>query len=262
MVDYHVHTTFSDGEKTPEEVINLAVSLGIEKLAITDHFDAFDPGLSRDQKTTGELLRHFDKIRNLAAGSSITVYCGIETCTDESGHLRVERECKSACDIIITSPHYIEGSYPFRRGEYFCDAYWQAYKKKLLLMAEGEGDVLGHPEGYLPIGPMLGEGTTYEGRQEICRKISESYFDPPFIQELGKRLKKSGKAYELHGATKTPREWVVEALAKQGVLFSPGSDTHNVNILGKNERAMELVKKYNLHLYEPGRGCTSRNNNR
>ncbi|HBD00851.1 MAG TPA: PHP domain-containing protein, partial [Lachnoclostridium sp.] len=35
MVDYHVHTTFSDGEKTPEEVINLAVSLGIEKLAIT-----------------------------------------------------------------------------------------------------------------------------------------------------------------------------------------------------------------------------------
>lgn len=258
MIDYHVHTTFSDGEKTPEEVISLAVSLGIEKLAITDHFDVFDPGLSGKHKTAGELFRHFDAIKSAAEGKPITVCCGVETCTDEYGSLRMDRECIAACDLIITSPHYIEGSYPFQRGEYFCDAYWQAYKKKLLLMAEGEGDVLGHPEGYLPIGPMLGEGTTYEGRQEICRRISESYFDLPFIRELGKRLKKSGKAYELHGATNTPREWVVEALAEQGILFSSGSDAHAVNILGKNERAMELAEKYNLRLYEPGSGHTGR----
>ncbi|PJJ27292.1 PHP domain-containing protein [Lacrimispora celerecrescens] len=258
MVDYHVHTTFSDGERTPKEVIDLAVALGIEKLAITDHFDVYDPGLSGHQKTTGELLRHFDRIRNLAGGKPITVYCGIETCTDEYGHLRIDRECLSACDLIITSPHYIEGDYPFRQGVYFCDAYWLAYKKKLLMMAAGEGHVLGHPEGYLPIGPMLVEGTTYEGRQEICRSISVEYFDPAFIQELGEQLKKSGKAYELHGATKTPREWVVEALAKQDILFSPGSDAHAVNILGKNERAMELVKKYNLKLYEPEHGRTCR----
>lgn len=35
--DLHVHTTASDGKLTPEEVIRLAVELGLEGLAITDH---------------------------------------------------------------------------------------------------------------------------------------------------------------------------------------------------------------------------------
>lgn len=44
-IDTHVHTTCSDGRKTAEEVIELASSLGIRLLAITDHdtLDAY-PG--------------------------------------------------------------------------------------------------------------------------------------------------------------------------------------------------------------------------
>lgn len=37
MIDLHAHTRESDGEKTPEELIDLAISKGIEALAITDH---------------------------------------------------------------------------------------------------------------------------------------------------------------------------------------------------------------------------------
>lgn len=37
MIDLHTHTTGSDGEKTPEELIDLAISKKITALAITDH---------------------------------------------------------------------------------------------------------------------------------------------------------------------------------------------------------------------------------
>ena len=35
--DMHVHTTYSDGQYTPTEIITLANSLGVEVLSKTDH---------------------------------------------------------------------------------------------------------------------------------------------------------------------------------------------------------------------------------
>ena len=37
MIDLHVHTKASDGEKSPEELIDLAISKNIKAIAITDH---------------------------------------------------------------------------------------------------------------------------------------------------------------------------------------------------------------------------------
>lgn len=37
MIDLHTHTRESDGEKTPEELIDLAISKNIKVLAITNH---------------------------------------------------------------------------------------------------------------------------------------------------------------------------------------------------------------------------------
>lgn len=44
VADLHVHTTFSDGAYSPDEVLNLAETAGLEILAITDHdsVSAFD----------------------------------------------------------------------------------------------------------------------------------------------------------------------------------------------------------------------------
>ena len=37
MFDLHIHTTFSDGQYTPEEIVKLAADAGITVLSITDH---------------------------------------------------------------------------------------------------------------------------------------------------------------------------------------------------------------------------------
>ncbi|MEG1206618.1 MAG: PHP domain-containing protein [Angelakisella sp.] len=250
MIDYHIHTTFSDGERSAREIIDLAREQGLQRIAITDHFDPSDLHQSNAGVTVDQLAEHFADIRSYSSGQDIIVYCGIETCMSDDGLLTLPEGCRELCDIIITSPHFLDRALPCVKGEYMNDAYWQAYKVKLLHMAAGEGDVLGHPEGYLPLKPMLDDGTTYLSRQQICRDISERYFDELFVDRLGDALVRSGKAYELHGATSTPREWVVEALHRKGVTFSVGSDAHAVNILGGNSRAMQLVKKYGLRLIQ------------
>ncbi|MCI6276291.1 MAG: PHP domain-containing protein [Clostridium sp.] len=37
MYDFHMHTTFSDGSKTPKEIFHMAKELGFKALSITDH---------------------------------------------------------------------------------------------------------------------------------------------------------------------------------------------------------------------------------
>ncbi len=251
MVDYHIHTNFSDGEVDYKTVIDLAAKKGLEAIAITDHFDKNDSNLRNQFATEEELLKHFSNIKEYAAGKPVKVFCGVETCTDFDGRLNLSERIQKICDVIITSPHYVEYDAHVEQEDYFNKAYWDAYKQKLLHMAAGKGDVLGHPEGYLPIGKFGTGNTTYESRQKICREICERFFDRDFIDELGNRLVKSQKSYELHCATFTPRETVISRLAEKGVTFSIGSDAHAMNILGETEWAYKMVRKYNLILYQP-----------
>ncbi len=73
-IDTHVHTTCSDGLKTVAEVIELAASLDIRLLAITDH------------DTVGAYPEAFD----LAKRHRISLVSGVELSTkDEDGHREV-----------------------------------------------------------------------------------------------------------------------------------------------------------------------------
>lgn len=45
MIDLHTHSTFSDGSLTPEELVDLAVEVGLSGMALTDH-DSTD-GIAR-----------------------------------------------------------------------------------------------------------------------------------------------------------------------------------------------------------------------
>lgn len=56
--DLHCHTTSSDGTTSPEEIVKLAVSIGLSGLSITDHdtIDAYSTALPLAQKLGLELI--------------------------------------------------------------------------------------------------------------------------------------------------------------------------------------------------------------
>lgn len=245
-VDYHVHTSFSDGEASYESVLARAGEIGLDCIAITDHFDKYDENPKTRGLTEEALYEHFSGIREYAARIGVNPLCGIETCTDFYGNLRLSDRVLSLCDIIITSPHYIEYDAGLEPGNYFDARYWGKYKEKVINLAGGQGDILGHCEGYLPIGRLLMPNTTtYDQRKAICRCIAEKFFDEEYINELSKVLNKSGKALELHCVTQSPRESVIESLEKAGVKFSIGSDAHVLEAVGNTNWGLEMLEKYN-----------------
>ena len=60
--DLHVHTPASDGEGTPEEIVNEAITKGLSVIAITDHHTA----------------NGIDEIKAAAKDKPLTVISGIE----------------------------------------------------------------------------------------------------------------------------------------------------------------------------------------
>jgi HisJ family histidinol phosphate phosphatase len=244
-VDYHVHTSFSDGESDYKQVLDKAKQRGLDCIAITDHFDKYDKNKRISSITEVELFNFFKEIKSYGEKIELRVLCGIETCTDFKGNLRLSDKVIEKCDIIITSPHYVEHNLELVPGDYYNGAYWERYKEKVINMAESEGDILGHAEVYLPYETLLAPNTTtYESRRALSRSIANKYFDEEYINELAKALKKLGKAYELHCITQTPRECVVKKLVENEVLLSLGSDAHALSAVGEVSWGADMIKKY------------------
>jgi predicted metal-dependent phosphoesterase TrpH len=65
MIDLHTHTTASDGSVSPRDLLHLAVELGLEALAITDH----------------DTLAGSDEAASYATDRGLDLICGIELST-------------------------------------------------------------------------------------------------------------------------------------------------------------------------------------
>ena len=69
MIDLHTHTTFSDGELIPSELVRRAVVKGYEAIAITDHADFTN---------IEHILSCMKNIKSLEADYDIRVFTGVE----------------------------------------------------------------------------------------------------------------------------------------------------------------------------------------
>jgi putative hydrolase len=70
VIDLHMHSTFSDGELIPAEVISRAVAAGYRSLAITDHADPSNLALILDN-----MVR---VCRELRGATRVAAYPGVE----------------------------------------------------------------------------------------------------------------------------------------------------------------------------------------
>lgn len=130
--DLHLHTEWSDGRNSIEEMVAGAEERGYEYLCITDH--ASGPGMVGGVGLSDdELEEQLAVIREIGDDAAIEVFAGVETNIDENGNISTSDTILEQLDCVVASPHFaLDGDGTDR----------------LIAAAEHpEVDIIGHPTG-------------------------------------------------------------------------------------------------------------------
>jgi len=101
--DLHVHSNETDGNNTPEEVIEKAIELGYEYIAFSDHSKLVKIARGMDEK---RLLKHIERLRKIGGRyKKIKILAGVEVDILADGRLDLEDSALKELDVVIASIH-------------------------------------------------------------------------------------------------------------------------------------------------------------
>jgi DNA polymerase (family 10) len=102
--DLHLHTAWSDGNNTIEEMVEGAAAFGHEYICVTDH--ATGPGAVGGIGLDDETLRQqLPEIRAVADEAAIEVFAGVEANIGADGSVSVDGDLLAELDLVVASPH-------------------------------------------------------------------------------------------------------------------------------------------------------------
>lgn len=151
--DYHVHSDFSDGKFSPEEMVLSAISLGMTELGFSDHstLDMEEADWSMKKENYPAYRNEIARLKQKYAGK-ISILCGIERDIDSDDR-------NESFDYVIGSVHML-----YKGGKWFGvdssakvsahaietlyggDAYalCEDYFEKLCHLGDVKPDIIGH----------------------------------------------------------------------------------------------------------------------
>lgn len=121
-VNYHIHTTFSDGTATPQEYIEKAIEKGFSEIAFTDHLTIFPS--DKNQETSLSTSKHILNLTKLEEyissikqlkvkyNNKILVRLGLEVDYLPESEKLIEEILRSYSydfDLLIGSVHFVKG---------------------------------------------------------------------------------------------------------------------------------------------------------
>ena len=234
--DFHVHSNFSDGKNSPEEIVSAAVAMGMTRLGISDHgYAAYDADCCIPKERLEEHRRTVDALKEAYAGQ-IELFCGVEQ--DFFSDAPTD-----GYDYVIGSVHYL-----YLDGGY-CAV--DDTPEKLLEATERffNGDAYAVAEEYFRTVAQVAERTGCDliGHFDLISKFNEKQplFDPAHPrytaawQAAADALLKTGKPFEINTGA-ISRGWRTEAypareilayLRDRGARFVLSSDSHSADTL-------------------------------
>ncbi|WP_435179706.1 helix-hairpin-helix domain-containing protein [Halorussus sp. AFM4] len=130
--DLHLHTAWSDGEYTVEQMAEAAAEFGHDYICVSDH--ATGPGMVGGVGLDDEELREqLAEIRDIADGLPVTVFAGVEANIAEDGSISVGDDLLADLDCVVASPHSaLEGD---------------GTDRLIAAIEHPSVDIIGHPSG-------------------------------------------------------------------------------------------------------------------
>jgi len=161
--DLHMHTKWSEGSHTIEEMAQAAKQKGYEYIAICDHAETLQIASGLSSEEIGKQMKEIDEINKKI--DDITILSGIEANIDAEGKLDVKNNILKDLDIVVASIHS-----GFKKSEE------EMTNRILNAMHNDYVNILGHPTGR-----MLNKREPYEVN---LSKIFEAAADLGIFLEL------------------------------------------------------------------------------
>ncbi|MBI4141321.1 DNA polymerase/3'-5' exonuclease PolX [Candidatus Woesearchaeota archaeon] len=102
--DLHLHTTWSDGNNTPEEMIQAAIQQGHEYVAITDHSKSEHIANGMTDQRLLKYINELEKLKRKYA-DKIAVFVGSEVSIKADGSLDYTNNYLKKLDWVVASVH-------------------------------------------------------------------------------------------------------------------------------------------------------------
>jgi len=134
--DLHMHTKWSDGVYTTEEMVKAAIAKGYRYIAITDHSKSERIANGMDEKRVLNYLKELEKLQEKYSG--IKILKGSEISIQADGGLDYSGKILKELDLIVGSIHS-----RFKSPEA------EMTKRIIKALDTGLVTVLGHPTGRL-----------------------------------------------------------------------------------------------------------------
>lgn len=217
-VDFHIHTTYSDGTNKIEEYVLKALEEKYLAICFTDHVD-FTTNWFKDYKN--EILEARKKYK------SLSVYCGLEVrAKDYKGNLNTSKEILDESDVVIGVVHSIpseDGKNKYHLKNFpIKKALELEYKAIMGLLKNSLIDVLGHPM------------SNYE---KYFGEVPEEYY-----VRILEMAKKEHVAIELNPVYQRNFHKFLKLNLNINPLISLGSNAHSVLELGMSiKKIKELI---------------------
>jgi histidinol-phosphatase (PHP family) len=109
--DYHVHTTWSDGSGTVEDVVRRAAELGLPEVAIAEHFTPA-PGPDEDWWLRPEQLGAYVEDVHAAAArhGDVKVLLGVEAEWVDGAEAGLEKQLSAwPFEVVVLGVHVVDG---------------------------------------------------------------------------------------------------------------------------------------------------------
>ncbi|MFQ6075448.1 MAG: PHP domain-containing protein [Candidatus Bathyarchaeia archaeon] len=219
-VDLHIHTTFSDGRCSVDEVVTAARLKGLRVVAITDHYSEYKPLPKR--MTRAQLPTYLTTLEGRG------VLRGVEAEVLEDGGVSMSEEVSRLCDVVIGGLHILGD----RVFWYDPQPIWnpRAFVEEMrtvLIKAMETGllDIVAHVT-WLP---------------EAIRPQTHRLLTKEWVGSIIDAASDNGIAIEISGAWRVPDEEFVRECVRHGVKLSVGSDAHNAKMVGDVRYPLEVL---------------------
>ncbi len=244
-VNYHTHTKWSDGERSPEDVVKEALSKGLEEIAITDHLTILPRGPEPYSIKPEEIEKYLDTIDELADRfeGRITVRRGVEVDYIRETRKLVDDILSSLdLDLVLGSVHFVDGicidKDPSLWEGITQEKVNKIYSRYYELLAEAARSDLFDVVAHFDLPKKYGRMSNVDPLPAI-EEVSS--------QGLSVEINTSGLRYACKEIY--PSKKIVEELRQRGVPFTVGTDAHRVeDVTSGIPEASRLIEEYRLTL--------------